>query len=140
MPAEDIWVGLLFHGVGHFDKPPMHGVIIAPVFKFVPYPTANLEMMGRCNCHITPIEQAVNVSTEKKTIRRFVYPLLRVRPNVRRIQRRQRSLAGHSTAPLIIVRHHDAKSALPKTRPDQGRLAPTLRDRYATDKRRGRSF
>lgn len=45
-------------------------------------------MVGRCDCHITPIKQAVNVSTEQETIRRFVHSLLRVGPDVRRIEAR----------------------------------------------------
>src|SRR5580704_17042684 len=82
----------------------------------------------------------MNVTTKEETIRRFVHPFLRVRSDVRRIQRRERPLASYSTASLIIISHHDAKGALSQARPDQSWLAPPLRDRDAANKRRGRSF
>src|SRR5260370_34300086 len=140
MPRQRLRVGPLVRALRHLNRSSVHRVVVAAVFKLVPYPTAYLEMMARCDRHITPIKQAVNVSTEKETINWFVDPLLRVRPNVRRIQRRERSFTGHSTTSLIIISHHDAKCALSQTRPDQRGLAPALRDWYATDKRLMRRF
>src|ERR1700730_12220506 len=140
MPRQRLRVRPLIGALRHLHRSSMHCVIVPPVFELVSYPPAHFKVVGRRHRDVASIKQTVNVAAKEKTVRRFVHPLLCVRRDVRRIQRRERPLAGYSTASLIIISHYYAKSPLSQTWPDQARLAPALRDWSATGKRLGRRF
>ena len=116
MPRQSLGVRFLIRALRHLNGPAMHRVVVSAIFKFVSYPTAHLEMAGRCDRDVASIKQAMNVAAKQKPICRFVLTMFRIRSNVRCIQRRERPLSGDGTTPLIIISHYDSKRALPQTR------------------------
>ena len=107
----------------------MHCVVVAPVFEFVAYSAAHLEMVGWCHGHIASVEQAVDVTAKKQPIARFMLALLGIRANMRSVQCGKSSLPRNCATAGIAISDNDAKSALPEAGANQRGFAPT-RDRH----------
>src|SRR5690242_3374793 len=112
MPRQSLGVRFLIRALRHLNGSAMHRVVVSAIFKFVSYPAAHLEMVGRCDRDVASIKQAMNVPAKQKPICRFVLTMFRIRSNVRCIQRWKVPLACNGTTALVIIGHNDSKSAL----------------------------
>jgi len=94
----------------------MHRVVIASVFEFVTYSPAHLETAGWCHGYVATVKQAVDVTPKKEPVARFMFAVVGVWANMRRVQCWKRPLARNRAAPAVIVGNNDPKCALTKSR------------------------
>jgi hypothetical protein len=91
-------------------------VTVASVLEFIAYPAAHLKAAVWRHRYIAAVEQAVDVTTKKEPITRFMFAVIGIRANVCRIQCRKGSLSCDGAAPGVVISDDDTKSALPKAR------------------------
>ena len=74
--------------------------------------------------NVPPVKQAMNIAAQKKAIGRLMRSMLRIRPDVSGVQRRQGPLASNSASSMVIVSHEDPKGPLPEARSNESGFAP----------------
>jgi hypothetical protein len=69
-------------------------------------------MVVRRHRDVSGVEEPVDVRAEEQAVRHIVRAFVRVRPDVGRLEDRERVLAAHRAGAAVSARHPDAEHAL----------------------------
>ena len=97
-------------------------VVLTVVELVLELPT-DAELVVRSDCHVTPVEKLVNVSSEQEPVINSVFSTFGYRSDMSGLQCRQCPFLRHRTATFVRVSHHDPECTLSQTRSDQRRIS-----------------
>ena len=91
----------------------MHPVVITAIFIIFFYPAAYLEAVILRYCHITGVEQAVDVGAKEYSIRNLMGAALAKRLYMARFKGWKSSFPGNCASSLVGICDQNAEGSLP---------------------------
>jgi hypothetical protein len=73
VPSQRIGIGTLIDIRGRLNLVPVKGIIVPAVLEFLPNARADLEPQIGCHGYVAGIEQAMDISPQKKSVSGLVH-------------------------------------------------------------------
>src|SRR5262249_17735758 len=88
---------------GRGDPMAGHAVVVPAVLELLAYPPANLQLKVAVQCHVTLVEERVQIAPKQEAVSRIVRPTLVDWLDVRRLEHGKSSLARNHAAAVVQI-------------------------------------